>query len=109
MIKVCVPVTEQEQVDPRWGRAQRVAVVEAGDDGIQRWQVFDVGWDRLHDEGTEGSHHARVVRFLRTHEIEMVVAAHMGAPMQNTLRKMGLRVVLDAAGDARSAVGGTLS
>ncbi|MEV0900698.1 NifB/NifX family molybdenum-iron cluster-binding protein [Actinoplanes sp. NPDC049802] len=109
MIRVCVPVTEQDQVDRRWGRAQRVAVVEAGAEGIGQWQVFDVGWDRLHDEGTEGSHHARVVRFLRTHEIAMVVAGHMGPPMQNTLQRMGLRVVLDAAGDARAAVAAALS
>src|SRR5665648_1289190 len=42
------------------------------------WQEFDVGWDDLHDEGTEGAHHARVARFLIDHHVDVVVAEHMG-------------------------------
>ena len=72
-------------------------------DGIDDWQEFDVGWGSLHDAGTEGSHHARVARFLREHGVEAVVAHHMGAGMTHMLEKMGLTVRLGETGSAREA------
>jgi len=101
---VCVPVDVDGSVDPRWGRADRVAIVQASPEGITDWQEFDVGWSTLHDSGGEGSHHARVVRFLREHKVGSVVAHHMGPGMVHTLDRMGLPVHLGAAGDAREAV-----
>jgi len=100
---VCVPVTMEGMIDPRWGRADRVAIAEVTDDGIAAWHEVDVGWSTLHDAGAEGSHHARVVRFLREHNVEAVVANHMGEPMVHTLERMGLKVWLGAIGDAREA------
>jgi predicted Fe-Mo cluster-binding NifX family protein len=100
---VCVPVTGDGLIDPRWGRADRVAIAEVTARGIGGWQEFDVGWSTLHDEGTEGSHHARVARFLLDHHVEAVVANHMGEPMVHTLQQMGLEVRLGATGDARQA------
>ena len=48
-MRVCVPVTADGQVDPRWGRAGRVAVADVADDGqIRDWQEFVVGWGALH-------------------------------------------------------------
>ena len=101
---VCVPVTADGSLDARWGRADRVAIAEVKEGTIARWEEFEVGWGTLHDEGTEGSHHARVARFLQDHQIEVVVADHMGPPMVNMLQQMGLEVRLGAAGDARGAV-----
>ncbi len=102
-IIVCVPVTMEGVLDPRWGRADRVAVATVSRDGIDDWQEFDVGWGSLHDAGTEGSHHARVARFLREHRVEAVAAHHMGAGMTHMLEKMGLTVRLGEAGSAREA------
>jgi predicted Fe-Mo cluster-binding NifX family protein len=51
-----------------------------------------------------GSHHARVVTFLRDHHVEAVVANHMGDGMVRTLDTMGLPCTWAAAGDARAAV-----
>jgi len=101
---VVIPVTEDGQVDPRWGRAERVAVavVEGGD--VQDWTEYDVGWGSLHDASTEGSHHARIARFLLDHNVQAVVAGHMGPPMVRMLDTMGLVVNLGASGDARTAV-----
>jgi len=101
---VCVPVDVDGSIDPRWGRADRVAIAQASPEGITDWQEFDVGWSTLHDSGGEGSHHARVVRFLREHEVDAVVAHHMGPGMVHTLERMGLPVHLGAGGDAREAV-----
>jgi predicted Fe-Mo cluster-binding NifX family protein len=101
---VCVPVTAAGRVDPRWGRAARVAVAEVRDGAITAWREVEVGWDVLHDADGEGMHHARVARFLRQQGVEAVVAAHMGGGMLEMLRRMGLRVHLGAAGDARAAV-----
>jgi predicted Fe-Mo cluster-binding NifX family protein len=71
---------------------------------ITGWEEFDVGWGRLHDEGPEGAHHARIARFLRDHEVEAVVANHMGMGMVRMLERMGIRIHLGAMGDARQAV-----
>lgn len=101
---VCVPVTSDGQVDPRWGRAGRVAVADVRDGTIASWHEFEVGWGELHETGTEGSHHARVARFLMEQHVEVVMANHMGEGMLNMLQKMGLQVRLGALGDARRAV-----
>jgi predicted Fe-Mo cluster-binding NifX family protein len=102
-MKVCVPVSD-DQVVGGWGKAQRVAVAVVEQGVVLSWEEIDVRWDLSHDEGTEGSHHARIVRFLREHDVEVVVTHHMGAPMANTIDKMGIRVVREASGDARAAV-----
>lgn len=102
-MRVCVPVTDDGQIDPRWGRASRVAVVDVQAGALAGWRVFDVRWDTLHDATTEGGHHARVAGFLREHRVEVVVANHMGPPMLEMIGRMGIDVRLDASGDARGA------
>jgi predicted Fe-Mo cluster-binding NifX family protein len=106
---VCLAVTQEGFVDPRWGRAERVAVADVGASGIESWHEFDVGWARLHDSGTEGEHHARVARFLRDHEVVAVVANHMGPDMEHMLGKMGIEVRLQASGRAKEAALALLS
>jgi len=101
---VCTPVTKEGLIDPRWGRADWVAVSDVVDGEIVKWEEIEVSWSRLHDEGTPGSHHARVVTFLREHQVELVVANHIGDGMVRMLDTMGLPVRLGAAGDARAAV-----
>jgi predicted Fe-Mo cluster-binding NifX family protein len=100
---VCVPVAAGGQVDRRWGRAARVAVAEIQDGALVGWREFDVAWDRLHDETTEGGHHARVARFLRDNHVECVAAGHMGGEMTRMLEHMGIVVRLGIDGDARAA------
>lgn len=102
-MKVCVPVDAGGNVDPRWGRAQRVAVAEVGDGVVRSWTEFDVGWDTLHDSGTEGSHHARVARFLREQQVQAVAVAHLGAGMQRMLDTMSISVLVARQGSARDA------
>lgn len=99
---VCVNV-DGDQVGGGYGRARSMAIAAVADGAVTDWNVADVRWDVLHDEGPEGSHHGRIVRFLRDNGVEVVVTGHMGPPMQNTLAKLGLRVVLGATGDARAA------
>ena len=102
-MRVCVPVTGDGQVDPRWVRAERVAVAEVSGGEITDWQEFDVGWGTLHDQGTEGAHHARVARFLREHAVEAVAVHHVGPGMQRMLGSMAIRLVAGEEQDARSA------
>lgn len=101
---VCVPVTADGQVAAGWGRAPAVAVATVSGGAIDGWRVHDVRWDEAHDAGTEGSHHARIARFLREQEVQRVVAGHMGEPMVRMLGSMRVAVTLEAAGDARAAV-----
>lgn len=98
---IAVPVTTDGAVDHSWGRAPRVAVADVQDGAVVGWQEFDVEWDRLHDVGTEGGHHARVARFLQENGVTRVAVDHMGPGMTEMLRRMGIFVVLGASGDAR--------
>ena len=100
----CAPVTSEGMIDPRWGRADWVALADVVDGEIMSWRVVEVSWSRLHDEGAPGSHHARVVTFLREHDVEAVVVDHMGDGMVRMLDTMRLPVYSGAAGDARAAV-----
>lgn len=102
--KICIPVTPDGRIDPRWGRAQRLAIASVNAGRVDGWEEFDVGWGTLHDEGPEGTHHARVARFLQEHGVELVVADHMGPGMAQMLAKMGIAVRLGASGPARDAV-----
>lgn len=103
-MKVCVPITSAGTVDPRWGRAERVAVADVQDRTVSDWIEFDVGWGTLHDSGPEGAHHARIARFLRDHQIQAVAVDHVGAGMQRMLTTMGIRIDSGHGGDARAAV-----
>ena len=102
-MKVCVPITADGQVDPRWGRARRVAVADVTDGEIIGWQEITVAWGTLHDQGTEGAHHARVARFLRDNGVQAVAVDHVGPGMQRMLGSMAIRVVTGLSGDARGA------
>lgn len=109
VVIACVPVTSDEQVSGGWGKAPAVAVATVQAGAVVDWRVEPVGWDALHDAGTEGGHHALIVRFLKDNAVTLVVAGHMGEPMQNTLAKLGVKIVLGASGDARTAVLGALT
>ena len=101
---MCVPIASDGIVDPSWGRADSIAVAEVLDGKIANWEVIEVSWSRLHDEGTPGSHHARVAKFLREHKVEVVVANHIGDGMVRMLDTMELPARLGAVGDAKAAV-----
>lgn len=100
---VCTPITPEGLVGHSWGRARTVAILNVDEGRIIAEEVEDVSWNSLHDEGTEGSHHARVARFLKSHHVDVVLASHMGAPMSNMIDKLGIRLILGATGDARQA------
>jgi len=95
------------------GRAATIAVADVEDSQIRSWQEYEVRWDLSHDqpavtvgarpEASHGSHHARIVSFMREHRIEVVVTGHVGPPMAHTLDLMGIRVVTGAIGDAKQA------
>jgi predicted Fe-Mo cluster-binding NifX family protein len=101
---VCIPVTDDGQTGPHWGRASRVALATVNNGQIAEWREIEVGWEASHGQGTEGAHHARIARFLREHQVEVVVANHMGAGMTRMLTTMGIPTMFGAQGDAREAV-----
>ena len=103
-VRIALAVDPSGAVGASWGKARTVAVATVRDGSIVAWDEFDVAWDEAHDQGTHGSHHARVVTFLREHEVDTVLAAHVGEPMVRMLNTMGLRLELGVTGDARAAV-----
>lgn len=101
---VAIALTADGNAPQGWGRAPRVAVARVEDGRIESWTELDTRWDVLHDEGTEGGHHARIARFLTDNVVQMVVAVHMGPPMVQMLGRMGIAVRFDDATEARVAV-----
>lgn len=101
---VAVPVDEHGHVGHSWGRAHTVAIARVTGDSVTDWHEYPVGWDVLHDQGSEGAHHARVVKFLREHEVSGVALSHVGPGMQRMMATMGIYLVTGASGDATEAV-----
>lgn len=101
---VCTPVTATDEVDPRWGRADWIAVTTVRDGVLEGWERINVSWSTLHDEGSSARHHARVAKFLLDHGVEAVVANHVGDGMVRMLDTMKIKLIVDASGDARSEI-----
>jgi predicted Fe-Mo cluster-binding NifX family protein len=96
------------------GRARMMVVARVEDGVINEWTEVNTAWDESHPQGSchtgegaaassHGSHHARIVTFMKENAVEMVVTGHAGPPMVHTLSLMGIPVV-GATGDAREAV-----
>ncbi len=73
------------------------------DGTIADWQVHEVSWDVLHDDSTHGSHHARVVTFLRSNGIQAIVVDHVGEGMQRMLSTMDIPLLPATPGDAKAS------
>lgn len=101
---IATPVTEDGLSAAAWGRAHWVGVADVEDGAVRSWQVHEVGWDVSHDEGTHGSHHARIVRFLKDEGVQAVVVDHMGEGMQRVMNTMGIPLLPASPGDAKASV-----
>ena len=100
---VATPVTESGQSAAAWGKAHWIGVASLQDGAVTTWQVHEVGWDVSHDEGTHGSHHARIVRFLKEQDIGAVVVDHMGPGMVQVMQTMRIPVLPASPGDAQAS------
>ena len=85
-------------------RNTAIRIAEVTDGSIASWQVHEVSWDVLHDSTTHGSHHARVVTFLKDHGIQAIVVDHVGEGMQRMLTTMGIPLLPASPGDAQTSV-----
>ncbi len=101
---IAAPVEPDGSVGHTWGKARSVVVarVEAG--RIADWTPYEVAWDVLHDAGTHGSHHARVITFLRAHDVGVVLVDHVGDGMRRMLTSAGIDLREGVGGDARAAM-----
>ncbi|MDR1077750.1 MAG: hypothetical protein LBL55_03645 [Propionibacteriaceae bacterium] len=103
MTKVAINL-DGDLIGGGWGRARRVAVVDLADGRITSWTEHEVGWDQSHDSApSHGSHHARIVRFLRDQSVDAVLTGHMGPPMARMLDSMGVTALVGLSGPARPA------
>ena len=103
-MKIATPVDPAGQSAHAWGRAHWIAVADVTDGAIASWQVHEVSWDELHDSTTHGSHHARVVTFLKDQGIEAIVVDHVGEGMQRMLTTMSIPLLPASPGDAKASV-----
>ncbi len=103
-MNIATPVTATGQSAAAWGKAHWIGVATVSDGAVSAWQVHEVAWDVSHDEGTHGSHHARIVRFLKEHDIAAVVVDHMGPGMVQVMETMKIPVLPASPGDAQASV-----
>jgi predicted Fe-Mo cluster-binding NifX family protein len=101
---IAAAVEPDGSVGHSWGKARSVVVATIEADEVADWRPYEVCWDLLHDEGTPGAHHARVVTFLRTHGVEIVLVDHVGDGMRRMLTSMGVDLREGISGDAREAM-----
>ncbi|MEL4506096.1 NifB/NifX family molybdenum-iron cluster-binding protein [Luteococcus sp. H138] len=105
---VATPTTADGQSATSWGKAHWVGVAEfaPGAEGpeVRAWQIHEVAWDESHDAGTHGSHHARIVRFLKDQGVQAVVVDHMGDGMRRVMNTMGIPLLPASPGDAQASV-----
>ncbi len=104
MMKITAPVDDNGMLAPGFGRARKMAIATFEEKTLVDYEVIDVGWDILHDEGPHGSHHGRIVRFLKEHDIDRVLCAGMGESMAHTINKMGLPLFRHDPIDIRQAL-----
>lgn len=103
-VNIAVATDPSGNVGHSWGKARTVAIAHIAHGRIESWDEFDVGWDQSHDSGTHGSHHAAVARFLKEHEVTVVLVTRVGDGMARMLHTMGVRMESGITGDARAAV-----
>lgn len=103
-MNIATPVTDTGQSAAAWGKAHWIGVATVEDGAVSAWQVHEVAWDVSHDEGTHGSHHARIVRFLKEHGIQAVVVDHMGPGMVQVMQTMQIPVLPASPGDAQASI-----
>ena len=101
---VATPVSESGQSAAAWGKAHWIGVANLKDGAVTTWQIHEVAWDVSHDEGTHGSHHARIVRFLKEQGIDAVVVDHMGPGMVQVMQTMRIPMLPASPGDAQASV-----
>ncbi len=85
------------------GRAHRVALTSIENGVVGPWDVIEVKWGEAHELENEGSHHARVAKFVRDRGANEIVASGAGPDMRRMLERLGVRLTL-ASGPARPAV-----
>jgi predicted Fe-Mo cluster-binding NifX family protein len=100
---VCVPVTPEERVDPRFGRTERLALASVEGDPIRAGQEVEAGRGELDDTGAEGGDHARAACFLHDRNDDVVLKHHIGANSAHMLERMGIAARVGVDGDVRSA------
>jgi len=108
-MNIATPVTATGQSGAAWGKAHWIGVATVEDGAVSAWQVHEVAWDVSHDEGTHGSHHARIVRFLKEHDIAVVVVDHMGPGMVQVMQTMQIPVLPASPGAAQASILAALS
>lgn len=101
---IATPVDQFGAAAGSWGKAHWIAIAEVTDAAIASWQVHEVAWDVSHDAGTHGSHHARVVKFLKEQGVQAIVVDHVGPGMQRMLTTMGIPMLPATPGDAKASV-----
>lgn len=103
-LRLCAPLAEDGTINGRWCQSNRVAVADVREARITAWQEFDVGWERLHDEGPHEAHHDRMAAFLRDRGVNVIVVDHIGTCLRATLLKLDIAVHPGARGPADSAM-----
>jgi Dinitrogenase iron-molybdenum cofactor. len=101
---IAIPVTPDGAVEERWAGPRGSRSPPWWTDASRTGRSTPSAGTSPTTRGTEGAHHARVVRFLRENGVTHVVVDHMGAGMRHTLGKLGIEILPVRSPFAREAV-----
>jgi predicted Fe-Mo cluster-binding NifX family protein len=85
---VCVAVTDEGLVDPRWRRTERMTIVKVEGGTILSSEKFAVSWGSLRQSGSERTHHSRVAHFLGQHRLDSLLTRDVGENMRHILDRV---------------------
>lgn len=101
--RICIPLDEQGMIHGRMGQAHSVATCTVDAQGVRDWTEHVVNWHWTYGVDIPGVNHPRVIRFLRAHDVDTVVADEVCPGMQRAFTSMGIEVHDHATGSAREA------
>lgn len=113
-MRIAVALLLNGKVNPHFGRADQMALVDVEDGKITDWQVVDTPFaemhkDHHHNDGETGhphrsSHQSTIKEFLTGHDVNAVFVQHAGPGLQKVKDETDIKIITGAQGDAREAV-----
>ena len=102
--RVCVPLDTEGTIRGRLGQAHVAVTCRLTDQGVTEWTEHAVDWDNNYGVTVYGVHHPRVIKFLKKHDIDLVVGDEVCDTTKQTLSVLGIEVRDNVTRDPRQAL-----
>lgn len=101
---ICATLVGPNQVGGGLGRTDRVVIARVRTDAEPKIEEHEVGWGSRYAQGAASEHHNEIARFLKDHEVEMVVTGQAAKELEQILGDMRIRLQTDQHGSLQSVL-----